>query len=249
MDNMSAGAVDLITRMLEPDPDERIALAQIRYHPWVLQDFNEPPCCALPNYPPIGHSIPDPDIIAQLCYLGFKPAVTIQKLQAEGPPCQEVAMYHKLKAQKQMLRQSRRASDTDWELRRMVMGPFPSLRLQASTSLQDLPPKNTKLCSFKRRSLQLSRRKRVSPRANKSASNQPTSMLSETSRKKTLGKDHARRQASRRRSVSLSSGIKKLSALSSKLNITRAHHQKPCSSKSVALRQQRCCHTYTGVRA
>ena len=86
--------------MLTPNPDDRITLQQIRRHPWVNLGCNDLPLCTLPLYPTVD-GIPDPDIIAKLCYFGFKPQSVVKKLQTCTEPCQEATMYHVLLKKKE----------------------------------------------------------------------------------------------------------------------------------------------------
>ena len=79
--------------MLQPDPDKRITIADLKRHRWVNIGYHGPPCCHLPKLGPVKN--PDPDIIAKLCYFGFKPRSIVAKL-SEGEACQEVFMYHRL---------------------------------------------------------------------------------------------------------------------------------------------------------
>lgn len=91
---LSYEAIDLIIKLLDPSPRNRITISEIRKHPWVLKGFKTPPKCYLPTFPPL-KSEPDGEVTAMLCYFGMD-AVSVYNSLKSGSHCQEVAMYYYL---------------------------------------------------------------------------------------------------------------------------------------------------------
>lgn len=56
--------------MLATDPKKRITLNEIRIHPWILKDFNEPPISYLPKLMRVQQI--DESIMRQVIALGFE---------------------------------------------------------------------------------------------------------------------------------------------------------------------------------
>lgn len=93
-EELSEEAVDILCALLEPNPFFRIRMRDLRYHPWVMTDYDQPPPCYLPYYPPL--RIPhNEDVIAKLCYFGVDP-VTVHSSLNEGGCGQEISMYYEL---------------------------------------------------------------------------------------------------------------------------------------------------------
>lgn len=95
---LSDECIDLLIRILNPNPDTRITMDAIREHPWVNKGYITAPRCALPAY--VSVQMVDPDIVNALCYFGFKPREITAKVIA-NVRCQVVAMYHLLAAKKE----------------------------------------------------------------------------------------------------------------------------------------------------
>lgn len=91
----------IITRMLDPDPNSRATMQELRNHPWTNIGYDLPPKSRLESFPPVA-GLPDPDAIVQLCYLGFEPQEIISAVtQPHSEPSQVVTMYHNLVRLKQ----------------------------------------------------------------------------------------------------------------------------------------------------
>ena len=129
---ISLSGSDLISKLLHPDPFKRITIQKLRLHDWVNVGYISAPRCTLPEYKSV--NVVDPDIIAKLCYFGFKPLDIVEKLNS-GARCQEVAMYHLLAEKK---------SDKERD------------KLLSSVSSSSSSSSNSNLCytsSFRKRSL------------------------------------------------------------------------------------------------
>lgn len=91
---VSPACAELVYRLLEPDCVKRINMTELREHAWVCGNGELlPPACGLCVCTPTATI--DPDILTKLCYFGFHPVVTVEKLKL-GVHCQETAMYNLL---------------------------------------------------------------------------------------------------------------------------------------------------------
>lgn len=90
---------DLIQKMLRLQEKERITISEIRYHPWIIGEYKEPPKSLLPHYGAIQKI--DEDIVKQLKYIGFH--IGLKEIQdiLEGEKTQWVATYHLLLKKKE----------------------------------------------------------------------------------------------------------------------------------------------------
>jgi len=90
--DISVNARDMIRKMLNPNPRERITIAEIRKHSWINEGHDGPPPTMLTVRPPV-LDVRD-DIIEQLVGLGFKNEEETKKQILDNENCQVVAMYH-----------------------------------------------------------------------------------------------------------------------------------------------------------
>lgn len=111
---------DIIRKMLNPNPRERISIAEIRKHPWINLGHDGPPVSMLEVRAPV-LEVQD-DLVAKLVALGFKDGAEIRKLILDNECCQVVAMYHLLL--------DRKVAEELAELKKTMMGasatPSPS---------------------------------------------------------------------------------------------------------------------------
>lgn len=100
--HLSPDCCDLITRMLQGDPRQRITIDEIRTHPWVIKCFNTAPDSYLPSVPmvpPKDEEDLDTEIVGKLELMGFKTEeVTRSVVQSEHR--QATFIYHLLLARK-----------------------------------------------------------------------------------------------------------------------------------------------------
>lgn len=89
---LSSDCSDLIIKMLKLKEKDRITLAQMRTHPWVLKDYNEAPPSFLPEYGSV--EMIDQFIIDQMEQLGFQDSLEQRKEVIQGENTQFVATYH-----------------------------------------------------------------------------------------------------------------------------------------------------------
>lgn len=83
---VTAEARDIIRKMLNPNPKERITIAEIRKHPWINEGYDEPPPSMLTVRPPV-FEVRD-DILEQLVALGFKNEEELRKQILDNERCQ-----------------------------------------------------------------------------------------------------------------------------------------------------------------
>lgn len=109
---LSATARGVIRAMLNPNPRERITIAELRKHPWITEGYDDPPPSMLSVRPAV-FEVRD-DILAQLMTLGFKGEEAIRKQILDNECCQVVAMYH--------LMLDRKVADELAELKKSMLG-------------------------------------------------------------------------------------------------------------------------------
>jgi serine/threonine protein kinase len=76
----------MIKKMLNPNPRERITIAEIRKHPWINEGYDHPPMSLLTVRQPV-LEVRD-EIIEQLMSLGFKNEEEIRKQILDNECCQ-----------------------------------------------------------------------------------------------------------------------------------------------------------------
>lgn len=59
--------------------DDRIPVSKMRHHPWILEGFDGPPPCYLPDYKAI--AVVDEDILQQMQAMGFINAEASEQLR------------------------------------------------------------------------------------------------------------------------------------------------------------------------
>jgi len=116
-EDISDDCVDLLLNMLKLKEEDRIQISQIRDHPWILQDFDEPPQSYLPE--PCEIDDVDLDILDQLKQIGFTDSSSDESINEilSMKRSQIVATYHLLlnkknKSQKQRVRKKTQRSFT-----------------------------------------------------------------------------------------------------------------------------------------
>lgn len=85
---------DLIKKMLNPVPADRLTISEIRVHPWLNEGYTEPPPSLLPVRQPVFEV--REDILGQLTSLGYKNIDECRKKILDNEQCQVVAAYHLL---------------------------------------------------------------------------------------------------------------------------------------------------------
>jgi len=95
-EDISDDCVDLLLNMLKLKEEDRIQISQIRDHPWILQDFDEPPQSYLPE--PCEIDDVDLDILDQLKQIGFTDSSSDESINEilSMKRSQIVATYHLL---------------------------------------------------------------------------------------------------------------------------------------------------------
>jgi len=100
--HLSPECCDLIVKMLQGDPRQRITIDEIRTHPWVVKGYNAPPESYLPSIPMVpvkDEQDLDIDIVEKLELMGFKKEEVIRcVLKSEHR--QMTFIYHLLLARK-----------------------------------------------------------------------------------------------------------------------------------------------------
>lgn len=91
---LSPSVRDLVRKMLNPNPKERLTISEIRLHPWVNDGFTEPPPSLMTIRQPVFEV--REEILEQVVSLGFKNNDEVRKKILENERCQVVALYHLL---------------------------------------------------------------------------------------------------------------------------------------------------------
>jgi len=92
--DLSEACRDLIAKILNPVPTERVTLAQIRQHAWVNEGYSGPPACLVHEFPPVVNV--NDEILAQLLKIGFEGDDVIRSRLLSNERCPEVAAYNLL---------------------------------------------------------------------------------------------------------------------------------------------------------
>ncbi|XP_049850993.1 probable serine/threonine-protein kinase MARK-C [Schistocerca gregaria] len=90
--------VDLLTRMLCLAEKDRITLEEIKTHPWILKDYDEPPPSYLPPMRPLNTL--DDDIMHQLVLIGYQDTHQTRRCIMQGGTGSIITAYHSLLNQK-----------------------------------------------------------------------------------------------------------------------------------------------------
>lgn len=85
---------DLIVQMLRLKEKDRITLAEMRKHPWVLKDYNEPPSTHLPEVSPVSEI--DEFVMGQVRAIGFEGTAEERDMIMRGEQNQVVVTYNLL---------------------------------------------------------------------------------------------------------------------------------------------------------
>jgi len=93
-EQLSRTVRDLIKKMLNPSPRDRITIQEIRTHPWINDGFSEPPPSLLVVRQPVFEV--REEILTQLESLGYKNIPDCRRKILENELCEVVAIYHLL---------------------------------------------------------------------------------------------------------------------------------------------------------
>jgi hypothetical protein len=91
---ISEECADLIIKMLRVKEKDRITIAEMKQHPWVMADYNSPPPCYLPEQNPVADI--DDEVIKQLVQIGFHDTPEARAEILSNQKTQLVVTYHLL---------------------------------------------------------------------------------------------------------------------------------------------------------
>lgn len=91
---ISEECADLIIKMLRVKEKDRITIAEMKLHPWVVADYNSPPPCYLPEQNPVADI--DDEVMKQLVQIGFHDTPDARAEILSNQKTQLVVTYHLL---------------------------------------------------------------------------------------------------------------------------------------------------------
>jgi serine/threonine protein kinase len=106
---VSEECADLIIKMLRVKEKDRITLCDMKLHPWVMQDYNTPPPCYLPDQNPVSEI--DDEIMQQLVQIGFQDTPDARAQILANEKTQLVVTYHLLLQNLPADKKKKRGSD------------------------------------------------------------------------------------------------------------------------------------------
>lgn len=146
---LSADCTDLIVKMLRLKEKDRITIAEMKKHPWVMKDYTSPPPSYLPSY----HGVQkiNEEVIRQLNDIGFPVSDEERSDILNGEKTQIVSTYHLLLRKFEEEEKKKKVKKRVSSKRNMVDGPR-SLkssaqeilnhrsRMRSGTVCSDTPP-------------------------------------------------------------------------------------------------------------
>lgn len=103
---------DLIVQMLRLKEKDRITLAEMRKHPWVLKDYAEPPPTHLPDVSPVSEI--DEFVMTQVKAIGFEGTAEERDMIMRGEQSQVVVTYNLLlKKRKEEIEAERKRKESE----------------------------------------------------------------------------------------------------------------------------------------